>query len=148
MQRWCLTPVIAVVELSQGVSCRLTGAVSVRVAPAEVGVAHAGVRQQLVVDLHLGVAERDQCSGLAAVAGQPRRRLHEWSMQACQAAHAAVEFALTFPEIACHCERWQPHGGAGLAGCRVLQPVISAGPRGCGWVSAWRPARPAGAGRY
>src|SRR5713101_5139093 len=38
---------------------------------AEVGVARAGGGQQLVVDLQLGVAERDEGFGLAAAPGQP-----------------------------------------------------------------------------
>jgi hypothetical protein len=37
---------------------------------AEVLIAHAGVGQQLVVDLQLGVADGDACFGFAAAAGQ------------------------------------------------------------------------------
>jgi hypothetical protein len=46
-------------------------ALALVVVGAEVLVARAGVRQQRVVDLQLGVAQRDLGSGRAAAAGQP-----------------------------------------------------------------------------
>src|SRR5690348_16605047 len=46
-------------------------ALALVVVRAEVLIAHAGVGQQLVVDLQLGVPGGDQGFGLAAAAGQP-----------------------------------------------------------------------------
>ena len=46
-------------------------ALALVVVRAEVGVAHAGVGQQLVVDLQLGVPGGDACFGRAASSGQP-----------------------------------------------------------------------------
>src|SRR5262249_30772224 len=46
-------------------------ALALVVVRAEVGIAHAGVGQQLVVDLQLGVADGDLGLGFAAAAGQP-----------------------------------------------------------------------------